>query len=63
MLPGLEEMRGENSEQNILREAMQVKGQQQSDDDQDADEFLLQEYEHFLCESLSGILPNVLIIP
>lgn len=37
--------------------------QQQSDDDQDADEFLLQEYEHFLCESLSGILPNVLIIP
>ena len=35
-----------------------MKGQQQSDDDQDADEFLLQEYEHFLCESLSDILPN-----
>jgi hypothetical protein len=38
-------------------------GQQQSDDDQDTDEFLLQEYEHFLCESHSGILPNELLIP
>jgi len=54
----LEEMRGENSEQNILRGAKPSDETATVRDVHIADEFLLQEYEHFLCESLSGILPN-----
>jgi len=54
----LEEMREENSEQNILRGAKPCDETAAVRVDQIADEFLLQEYEHFLCESLSGILPN-----
>ncbi len=54
----LEEMRGENSEQNILRGAKPSDETAAVRDVHIADEFLLQEYEHFLCESLSGILQN-----
>jgi hypothetical protein len=41
----LEEMRGENSEQNVLRGAMPMK-QHRSDEDQGAVEYLLQEYQN-----------------
>ena len=53
---GLKEMSGENSEQNVLREAMTMIKQQQSDEDQGADEFLLQEYEHFLANKAKGTI-------
>jgi site-specific recombinase XerD len=49
-------MRRENSEQNILRGGMPLMRQQQSDEGQGTDEFLLQEYEHFLAGKAEGTI-------
>jgi site-specific recombinase XerD len=49
-------MRGENSEQNILRGTMPMIRQQQSGENQGTDEFLLQEYEHFLSNKAEGTI-------
>ena len=51
MLLALEEMRRENSEQNILRGAMPMMRKQESDEEQGMDEVFLQEYERFLSNS------------
>jgi site-specific recombinase XerD len=52
----LEEMRGENSEQNVLRGVMPMMRQQQPDEDKGPDEFLLQEYEQFLSKKAEGTI-------
>jgi len=49
-------MRDENSEQNIMRGTLPMIRQQQSEDDQGMDEFLLQEYEHFLSNKAEGTI-------
>ncbi len=51
-----EKMRRENSEQNIFQGQCPVMRQQQSDEEQGADAFLLQEYEQFLSNKAEGTM-------
>jgi hypothetical protein len=49
-------MRRKNSEQNVLRGAMLMMKQPQSDEDQSSDVSLLLEYEHFLSNKAEGTI-------